>query len=170
NPWPREFFGRRQELPGVATAGVFLARNQQTEVRYLLDLVDRYPRCVFVAKTARADFRSDTKSGYRWSAFGKLVPELREKDDAGASAEQMAGDLAPQSPCVLFYRSMDCDLVGLDDCRRETDGKVPLEERVLENLPYSEIYEYGAHRPEIRLAVYPVVVRDPSMVAAATGG
>jgi hypothetical protein len=34
---------------------------------------------------------------------------------------------------------------------------VALEERVLENLPYSDITEYGAHRAEIRLGVYPVV-------------
>ena len=165
NPWPREFFGRRQQLPGVPTAEVFLARNQQTEVRYLLDLVERYPRCVFVAKTPRAESTYDTRSGYRWSAFGKLVPRLSETEDAGGTVEQIAAELAPGAPCVLFYRSMDCDLVGLDDCRRETDGKVPLEERVLENLPYSEIYEYGAHRPEIRLGVYPVVVRDRSALA-----
>jgi hypothetical protein len=38
---------------------------------------------------------------------------------------------------------------------------------VLENLPYSEIYEYGAHHAEIRLGVYPIVVRDRSTVAAA---
>jgi len=31
---------------------------------------------------------------------------------------------------------------------------------VLENLPYSEVQEFGAHRPEIRLGVYPVVVPD----------
>ena len=167
NPWPREFFGRRQELPGVPTSEAFLARNQQTEVRYLLDLVARYPRCVFVTKTPLADFRSDTKTGSRWSAFGTPVPHLREKEDARASVEQMAAELAPESPCVLFYRSMDCDLVGVDDCRGETDGRTPLEERVLENLPYSEIYEYGAHRPEIRLGIYPVVVRDRSAVAGA---
>ena len=69
--------------------------------------------------------------------------------------EQLATELAPEVSCVLFYRSLDCDLVGLDGCRAETDGRTPLEERVLENLPYSEIYEYGAHRPEIRLGVYP---------------
>jgi len=170
NPWPREFFGRRQELPGVPTTEVFLARNQQTEVRYLLDLVARYPRCVFVTKTPRADSRSDTKTGYRWSAFGKLVRHLRQKEDASGSVEEIAAELAPDSPCVLFYRSMDCDLVGVDDCSGETDGRTPLEERVLENLPYSEIYEYGAHRPEIRLGVYPVVVRDSSAVAGAEGG
>jgi hypothetical protein len=165
NPWPREFFGRRQQLPGVPTPETFLARNQQTEVRYLLDLVDRYPRCVFVTKTPRAESTYDTRNGYRWSAFGRLVPHLSEKDDASGTVEQIASELAPESPCVLFYRSMDCDLVGGDDCRAETDGRTPLEERVLENLPYSEIYEYGAHRPEIRLGVYPVVVRDLSALA-----
>jgi hypothetical protein len=123
-----------------------------------------------VAKTPRADFRADTRPGYRWSAFGKPVRHLREKEDPSGGVEQMAAELAPESPCVLFYRSMDCDLVGLDDCRAETDGRIALEERVLENLPYSEIYEYGAHRPEIHLAVYPVVVRDRSALATAADG
>ncbi len=173
NPWQREFFGRRQQLPGLSTAEAFLARNQQTEVRYLLDLVARYPRCVFVAKTARAESASDTKTGSRWLAFGMLVRNLAEKEDASDSVDQVhriVAELAPDAPCVLFYRSMDCDLVGFDGCKAETDGRIPLEERVLENLPYSEIYEYGAHRAEIRLGVYPVVVRDPSALASAEGG
>jgi hypothetical protein len=167
NPWPREFFGRRQQLPGVPTAEAFLARNQQTEVRYLVDLLDRYPRCVFVVRTPRAESASDTRTGYRWSAFGKSLRHLRQKEDAGATVEQIAAELTPESSCVLFYRSMDCDLVGLDDCTAETDGRIPLEERALENLPYSEIYEYGAHRPEMRLGVYPVVVRDRGSVGSA---
>jgi hypothetical protein len=160
NPWQSEFFGRRQQLPGMSTPASLLARNQQTEVRYLLDLVARYPRCVFVAKTARAGSMSDTTTGYRWSAFGKVVGHLVEREDGGGDLKQIAAEMAPESPCVLFYRSMDCDLVGLDDCSAETDGRIPLEERVLENLPYSEVQEFGAHRPEIRLGVYPVVVRD----------
>jgi len=170
NPWQREFFGRRQELPGVSTAEVFLARNQQTEVRYLLDLLARYPRCVFVAKAPRAESASDPTPGYRWLAFGTRVRALAEKDDASGGAEQIdrvAAELAPDAPCVLFYRSMDCDLVGLDGCTAETDGRSPLEERVVEDLPYSEIYEYGAHRAEIHFAVYPVVVRDQSALASA---
>lgn len=167
NPWQREFFGRRQQLPGVSTAEPFLARNQQTEVRYLLDLVARYPRCVFVAKTPRAESAGDTQGGFRWLVFGMPVSRLAETEDAGGSAERIAAELAPGAPCLLFYRSMDCDLVGFDGCDAETAGRTPLEERTLENLPYSEIYEYGAHRPEIRLGVYPIAVRDQSDVAAA---
>jgi hypothetical protein len=137
-------------------------------VRYLLDLTARYPRCVFVAKTARADNAADPKTGYRWLAFGTLAHHLGEKEDSSGGADQLnriVAELAPDAPCVLFYRSMDCDLVGFDGCNAETDGRIPLEERVLENLPYSEIYEYGAHRAEIRLGVYPVVVRDRSALA-----
>jgi hypothetical protein len=170
NPLPREFFGRRQQLPGLSTPEAFLARNQQTEVRYLLDLVARYPRCVFVVKMPRADCTSDPKTGYRWSAFGQVVRHYSETEDAGRGVDQIASQLAPGSPCVLFYRSLDCDLVGLDGCRAETNGRVPLEERVLENLPYSEIYEYGAHRAQIHLGVYPVVVQDRSALASAEDG
>lgn len=155
NPWQRELFGRRQELPGVTTAAPFLARNQQTEVRYLLDLVARYPDCVFIAKTPRAESAADVRIGYRWLVFGGPVRRLVETEGAGP-AERIATELAPDAPCVLFYRSMDCDLAEFGDCTAETSGRIALEERVLENLPYSEIYEYGAHRPEIRLGVYAV--------------
>ncbi|RDJ94299.1 hypothetical protein B4Q13_15445, partial [Lacticaseibacillus rhamnosus] len=81
-------------------------------------------------------------------AFGATVPRLVEHVDAGGAGdvERVAAELASDAACVLFYRSLDCDLVGSDDCRTETEGRAPLEERVLENLPYSEIYEYGAHR------------------------
>ena len=167
NPWQREFFGRRQELPNVPTAEVFLARNQQTEVRYLLDLTARYPRCVFIAKTPLADSAHDGKTGLRWLAFGRPAGRLIEREDASESVDRMAAEIAAEAPCILFYRSLDCDLIGFDGCSAETSGRVALEERVLENLPYSEIYEYGAHRPEIRLGVYPVVVRDRSALASA---
>lgn len=170
NPWQREFFGRRQALPGLTTPEIFLARNQQTEVRYLLDLTARYPRCAFVAKTPRAESANDTKTGSRWLAFGTTVRRLVEKEETdgnGARVDRIAAELVPDAPCVLFYRSMDCDLVGFAGCEAETAGRTPLEERVIENLPYSEIYEYGAHRAEIRLGVYPVVVRDPSALAGA---
>src|SRR5262249_41306163 len=120
NPWPREFFGRRQQLPGVSTPETFLARNQQTEARYLLDLIDRYARCVFVTKTPRADSAFDTRTGYRWSAFGSPVRRWRDTDTASGTVEQIAAELAPESRCVLFYRSMDCDLVGGDGCTPET--------------------------------------------------
>src|SRR5205085_10602670 len=90
----------------------------------------------------------------------------REAQDAGRGVEQIGAQVAPDSPCVLFYRSMDCDLVGFD-CNAETAGRIPLEERVLENLPYSEIREYGAHGADIRLGVFPVVVRDRSVSSTA---
>jgi hypothetical protein len=169
NPWQREFFERRQQLPGVSTPEAFLARNEQTEVRYLLDLVARYPRCVFLAKTPRAESATAPTTGYRWLAFGAPVRMLAEKEDASGAdrMDRMVAELAPDAPCVLFYRSLDCDLVGFDGCDAETKGRTPLEQRVLENLPYSEIYEYGAHRAEIRLAVYPVAVRDRSALASA---
>jgi len=153
---PKESFGRRQQLPGVAPAAPLLGWNQQTEVRYLLDLVARHPTCVFVVKTVDAGWVRDPRSGYRWAVFGAAVPRFRDMPDHGESAEQVAQALAPGAPCMLFYRSLDCNLVGFDDCRSETQGRVALEEQVLENLPYSDIGSYGAHRAEIRLGVYPL--------------
>jgi hypothetical protein len=153
---PKEVFRRRQELPGLTHAGFLLAWNQQTEVRYLLDLVARYPRCIFLAKAAQATWVADQRTGYQWVLFGGPVPRYREVPDTGGDLEHVAAQVVPAAPCVLFYRSLDCDLVRSDGCQSETQGRTALEERVLENLPYSDITEYGAHRAVIRLGVYPV--------------
>jgi hypothetical protein len=144
----------------VETSELLLGWNQQTEVRYLLDLVARYPHCVFLSKTTQAISSADTRSGYSWVAFGAPVP-YRELPDSSAGLEEVARQLAPGAECVLFYRSLDCNRAELDICERETQGRVALEERVFENLPYSDIREYGAHRAEIRLGVYPVVMSPP---------
>lgn len=154
---PREIFGRRHDLPGLATAVPLLGRNQQTEVRYLLDLVTRYPHCAFLTKTTWDEATLDRPTRYRWSVFGGVVPYYQEKLHEGETPEQAATELARGASCVLFYRGLDCDLLDTDGCRPETNGRAALEERVLENLPYSDISSYGAHRAEIRLGVYPVV-------------
>lgn len=161
----KEIFGRGQQLPGVASlpgpiaaVGVpLLAWNQQTEVRYLLDLIDRYPTCVLIVKATQADAAFDRNLGYRWTAVGRSIGSYRELPDDGRTVEQVAAELAPGAPCVLFYRGLDCNLADTDGCRIELAGRPALEERVLENLPYSDIREYGAHRAEIHLGVYPVV-------------
>jgi len=85
------------------------------------------------------------------------VSAYREIADAGGSLEQVAEQAAPGAPCVLYYESLDCNLLHADGCQTELQGRMPLEEHRLENLPYNDITEYGAHRAEIRLGVYPVV-------------
>ena len=153
---PRELFSRRQQLAGVANAMPLLALNQQTEVRYLLDLVNRYPTCVFLAKGPQAEARTaHGPTGYRWAAFGAPLPHYEEMTDEGGELEQAVRQLAPGAPCVLFYRSLDCNLVDFDGCRAETE-RMAIEARRLDNLPYSDIGEYGAHRAEILLGVYPI--------------
>lgn len=158
---PKEIFRRRQGLPGLATPGFLLSWNQQTEVRYLLDLVARHPQCVLLTRSARTTWVADQRTGYRWLAFGGPVRTLREIPDDGASVERVAGEIAPGSPCVLYYRGLDCNRLSSDACAADLAGRQPLEERVLENLPYNDITEYGAHRAELRLGVYPII-GDPS--------
>jgi hypothetical protein len=153
---PKEIFRRRQQLPGVTTPAALLAWNQQTEVRYMLDLVARHPACAFVVKTAQMAWIADRRIGYQWSAFGAPVPQFRELPDTGEGLERVADQLAPAAGCVFYYRSLDCDLVDADGCRSETQGRSPVELQVLENLPYSDITEYGGHGAELRLGVYPV--------------
>jgi hypothetical protein len=154
---PKEIFRRRQHLPGVTTPGFLLSWNQQTEVRYLLDLVARFPECVFLTKSTRTVWVADRRTGYRWLVFGGPVRSYRQIVDTGSSLEQIAEQAAPGAACVLFYRSLDCNLLNSDGCEDAIQGRMPLEEHVLENLPYNDITEYGAHRAELRLGVYPVV-------------
>jgi hypothetical protein len=156
-PW--EIFRRRQELAGLSQTSFLLAWNQQTEVRYLLDLVARHPQCVFVAKTTQTTWVADRRTGSQWALFGHPLARYREIDGSGGTLEEVGAHAALEARCVLYYRSLDCDLLAFEGCGPEVEGRVPLEERVFENLPYSDIAEYGAHRPEIRLATYPIV--DP---------
>lgn len=153
---PRELFGRRQQLPGIVDAVPLLALNQQTEVRYVLDLVRRYPDCVFLIKAPVAESVGVPQGGVRWAAFGAPLPFLREMRDIGVELDEVVRALAPDAACVYFYRSLDCSLLDFEGCSGETVGRVAIEERVLENLPFSDISSYGGHRAEIRLGVYPV--------------
>ncbi|MFN8644273.1 MAG: hypothetical protein U0802_22415 [Candidatus Binatia bacterium] len=154
---PRELFGRRQALPGLASVAPLLERNQQTEVRYLLDLVARYPNCVLLAKRPEAETIGGDQSASRWVAFGAPLPRHLEMANAGERLERVAEQMAPSASCVLFYRSLDCSLVDGDECRAEIADREPLEERVLENLEYNDPDSYGAHRAPIHLGVYAVV-------------
>ena len=153
---PREFFGRRQEIAGVATRAPLLARNQQTEVRYLLDLVARHADCVLLAQVPEAETVGGDQSGARWVAFGAPLPRYAEMPASGESLEAVAGRLAPAAGCVLFYRSLDCSLVDGPDCDALAAGRAMLEERVLDSLEYNDVDSYGVHRPVVRLGVYAV--------------
>jgi hypothetical protein len=161
--WPEPFV-RRHDLIGIVTPALLLSRNQQTEVRYLLDLTARYPHCVFLTKTVQAEHAGDARSGYRWTLFGRPLRSTRDVPGPISDLEESARQLAPEAPCLLFYRGLDCNLVGFDGCGGETRGRAPLEERVFENLPYSDTRAYGVHTPEIHLAVY--AIAPPKSVAA----
>jgi hypothetical protein len=158
---PKEIFRRRQQLPGLSQTGFLLAWNQQTEVRYLLDLLARYPNCVFLAKTTQTTWVADRRTGAQWELFGRPIAQYSEIQTPGGTLEQIAAQAAPHASCVFYYRSLDCDLVGFEGCDAETVGRTPLEERIFEDLPYNDITEYGAHRAEVRLAIYPIVAGGP---------
>ena len=151
---PREVFGRRHVLPGLASAEPLLGRNQQTEVRYMLDLVARYPHCALLTKVPRDESDTDRPVEYRWVAFGAPLPNYREMVYAGERPEEVGARLAPEASCVLFYRSLDCHLLETDGCAPEIAGRTPLEEHVLADLQYSDIDSYGGHAAELRLGVY----------------
>lgn len=154
---PRELFGRRQDLPGVASLAPLLARNQQTEVRYLLDLVRRRPQCVLLMKRPEAETVDGDQARSRWVAFGAPLPRVLEMVNGGETLERVAAALVPEARCVLFYRSLDCSFASGDDCSAEIQGRPVVEEIMLDNLEYNDPDSYGLHRAEIRLGAYAVV-------------
>src|SRR5207249_4568653 len=102
--------------------------------------------CVFLTKTVEAGHAGDDRSGYRWTLFGRPLRSPRDLPGPVSDPEQSARRLASDTPCLLFYRGLDCNLVGFDECGSEMRGRPPLEERVLENLPYA----IRAHTASIR--------------------
>jgi hypothetical protein len=134
---------------------VLLSRNQQTEVRYMLDLMDRYPDCVFVTRTMKyGDGRELT---YFWGRFGKAVRLDLFPQKEGETLEEVVAGHVPAGPCVLFYHGLDCNKVSGDHCREQISPRAVVEERLLENLQYSfDHHGVGTHGPVIRLGVFSV--------------
>jgi hypothetical protein len=123
-------------LPG----GWLLATAQQEEVRLLLEAVERWPECVFVAPVTTGGLGSERVEDWEFVVFGRGV------------ADRVVSDL-PVADCVLTYVGTDCALRGAQAvCEGHRRGP-PLMERVVDTEPYNDPEEYGRVDRAV-LAVY----------------
>lgn len=155
--WPMGwgvYFDRGHELPGVSRSRVLLSRNQQTEVRYMLDLMDRYPDCLILTRTIKHDDYG--KPQYLWGLFGKREQMDLFSQKKGETLEQVAAERAAGSHCVLFYYGLDCLKGTGDRCRTQIENRPVVEERRFDDLPYTDFHGGDSYPPIIRLGVYRV--------------
>jgi hypothetical protein len=147
--------------PPIARAlrpGVLIDRDQQREVRYLVELLDRFPDCVLVARTERAlstfnvEGSPDASRDLVLFGHARAWPETVPDDGrplATALAQRTVG-----ARCVLFYRDLDCNLAAGDRCAPSLQGLAPVDERRFDSRPYSDAGEYGPIAPTVELGVY----------------
>jgi len=145
------YFDRGHRLPGIPSSRALLSRNQQTEVRYMLDLMDRYPECLFMTRNMK--YAGDGKLTYYWGWFGKQVRMDLFEEKPGETPEAAAAEFAPDRACVLFYYGLDCNKQSGDRCQSQIEGRPLVEERRLESLDYTEFHGNDSYPPSIRLAV-----------------
>lgn len=146
------YFDSGHELENLPRSRLLLSRNQQTEVRYLLDLMDRYPECAFITRTIK--YGNQGKPGYIWGLFGKKVRTDLFYHQEGETLDQVAAERAAEYPCALFYHGLDCNKQSGDRCREQIENLQMVEEHLLSDLPYTDFHGKDSHPPIIRLAVF----------------
>jgi hypothetical protein len=148
------YFDSGHDLENLPRNRLLLSRNQQTEVRYLLDLMDRYPDCAFLTRAIK--YENPGKPRYLWGLFGKSVRTDLFFQEEGESLDRVVANRAADSRCVLFYYGLDCNKTSGDRCREQIEGRPVVEERLLEDLQYTDYHGCDSHPPTIRLGVFRV--------------
>jgi hypothetical protein len=146
-------------IPGpakIALGEILLGRDTQREVRYLLELSERHPDCVFVTRTAsQAIDRGPLPIAYNAVVFGGPIGGAFVEPEGGRTPAAIAAARAPAARCVLFYRSLDCNLARGDGCEAALSGLAPVEELRFGSLPYNAP-ERGHPGPVVTLGAYRV--------------
>ncbi len=132
-----------------------LARNNQREVRYLLDLKNRFPRCTFITRVVHGQ-RPSHEPTYDLIVFRGSGDDPPIRDPGGPLRDHAAA-LLGNAPCAYFYRGLDCNLVHSDQCVDTVRGLVPSDRQSFANLPYNDAAHYGSLTATIELAVYPLL-------------
>lgn len=155
-PGLREHFQHGDYGARFGAHDVLLTRNQQIEVRYMLELMDRSPECVFIARTSHADHNTGPISEYDLMLFGRPLREPIPVNDRGERLEDVLRRLAPMVRCARVFRGLDCNLTSSDGCPALTEGRRLLERRTFGTLPYNDVPERGEAGPIVDLSVYAV--------------
>jgi hypothetical protein len=136
---------------------LILDRNEQREVRYLLDLEARFPNCTFVARLARRGndpWRPLEPEEYTLVTFGGRRGSRPSQTWSDSALARTLENIQPADSCVLFYRSLDCNFSHGDGCKRQLEGLPVVDEKVFANAPYNSVSERGGPGPVVTLGVY----------------
>jgi hypothetical protein len=148
-----EFFRNGDDRADWRARQLLLSRDNQAEVRYLLDLKDRHPGCLFVTRMLRGQRPTDHPQ-YDLVVFGHGTTDVRVIPDSGGSVRDRAADVVGGAQCAFFYRGLDCSLARTDRCVETVRGLELVESRPFADLPYNDISQYGATAPVVELALY----------------
>jgi len=148
------YFDSGHELENLPRKCMLLSRNQQTEVRYLLDLMDRHPECIFLTRTIK--YENPDEPRYIWGLFGRKVRTELFYQAEGDTLDGVAAAHAGRDACVLFYYGLDCNKRSGDRCREQIEGRPLVEEHLLDNLQYTDFHGEDSHPDQIRLGVFRV--------------
>ena len=138
------------------TANGTAARSQAAEIDRLKRRLDR-------ERLARREAEAIAERTTR-GLYDEVAARTRELECIVDMGRELAQSLDDRGFADLIASHI-ARAVGFDECGSEMRGRPPLEERVLENLPYSDTRAYGVHTPEIHLAVY--AITPPKSVAGA---
>jgi hypothetical protein len=130
-----------------------LERDQQRDVRALVSSIEHHPSCAIVTRVQREDHDVGARASWDFMVFGARYRDVRALSAGDLTPEGAASIAAPDAACVLFHHGLDCNRLAAD-CRSALG---PARELYLDrhaSSPYSDVDEYGAHRPVIELGLY----------------
>lgn len=140
----RSAFALRAAVAGQSERGLLLERNKQVAVRYLLDATASQPDCVFVARVSSRPESRSTPPLDRWVFFGWPLVHPISVPAQGQTLTSAIRYTVREGTCVLYYRSMDCNLLRAHgECEADLLEARALDRRSIRSRPYSDQTEYG---------------------------
>ncbi len=124
----------------------------------MLDATERYPRCVFVARTSSESTGDGQFSLDYWVFFGQPLAHPLVIPSEGLSLGPAVDRFVPDGSCVIYYRSRDCNLVHARGvCDSDHRDLPPIDRQQFPSQPYSDPGEYGRLSPVMRIGLFRVV-------------
>ena len=161
---------RHTVVAGERERELLLARNKQVAVRYLLDAVANHPDCAFVARVSSRPESAETPPLDRWIFFGYPLSRPIPIPSQGRTIRAGIDEALGEGACVLYYRSVDCNLLrAKGECEADVAGAVALERHALVSRRYSDALEYGALPPVVEIGLFRLPV-EPQQRAALRPG
>ena len=132
-----------------------VSANEQRELRYMADLVRRYPKARFVTYTLRKKTPENMKQRVDVFLFGSALHDFRRCDGTDRACLESLG-LNDSTQELYFYYGLDCHLRDDDICPQEMKTAAWAESVIFDSVPYSPQWEWGYMRDKITLAAFPI--------------